>query len=357
MTSHPPTSTFAGRTVRGVVLLLGLWVVLACVGCDTTPKQDKPITPPGFGGDVPRGVFASIYRFDLPLDASTDDAWAVVDEDAVPMLTRAAWRANGMRLGMMSRDRVDAYRLALPAQVGSNTTLINQSPHPVPIIETAQLPGDLFFEVDLTRPPMPRRVEDLVGGKQSRLRLLARIETEDDGRHTLVITPQHFIPEPYDLIPRDPLVKELDGRIFNELAVRLTIEPNQIAVVGLHWPWTLEPVTPGESSAPRRSDPTPITPTTPAPRVNPSDPAAPPPHLRETADGALRQDNAPDKPARGDADAEPAEPEVRRVAPPLATSMGSTLLTGTRFRKPVQYLLLITIQAPPPNEPPAEADP
>lgn len=328
-----------------------LLAVATCVlsGCNGTSKPDEEIPLPTIGGNEkpkPRGVFAIIRRVDVPMDQSTDEAWAITNEQVVPALTRGAWRGNGMRLGILESDQLDAYAEAMPQPVGFGETLINQSPHPIPIIETAHLPGDLRFRIDLTRPPMPPKVETIVGGKDSTLRMLARIETEDDGRHTIVLTPQHHIPSPFGLIPRDPLEKELDGRLFNELTVRVTLEPKQVAVVGLYWPWPMREVLPDEAGADGSGRDTssgsrPL----PVPPPDSSDPAAPPRHITGGEQGETTEPEEDNDETEEPETADP-QPRQQRVAPALTTHFGSRLFTGMRIRKPVQKVLLITIEEP-----------
>lgn len=339
--------------MAGVALLAALLVLTGCNSTDQT--QDVPL-PDLAGGDarrLPEGVYAVIRQATIPLDQPTDDAWAATDETVVPLLMRGAWRGNGLRLGVVGRDRFEAYTDAMPAPVALSETLINRSAHPIPVLETPRLSSDLLFEIDLTRPPMPRHAEDIVGGKNSTLRLLARIETEEDGRHTLVLTPHHHIPSPYDLIPRSPLEKELDGRVFSELTVRLTLDPDQVAVVGLHWPWPVQEVFPEASG---RLDNKAVGDRREENRASPQfvhaadDPAAPPPHIVGPRPADLPNNPAGDEDAEAndkdnDDEDDPA-PRTQRVAPPLPTHFGSTLFTGTRIRQPVRHVLLISIVEP-----------
>ena len=235
----------------------------------------------------------------------------------------------------------------MPETVSISRTLINKSAYDVPIVQTPRLPSDLRFEMDLTRPPRPRLVEAVQGGQGSSLRLLARIETGADGRHTLVLTPQHHIPSPLNLIPRDPLEKEMDGRVYEELALRVTLENDQFAVVGVHWPWPMGEVfeddDPDDATPGRVSLQT----STRVLAADPSDPAAPPPHL---SDGTPAED-APGNDAIDEPIEQAPQPRVARIAPPLATSFGSKLLTGTHIRRPVRSVLLITIEQPDPELP------
>ena len=334
-----------------------MWCAVVCAllvltGCQSTPEPEPEIPLPGFGDEgpaKPKGVYAVIRRADVPLDESTDDAWSIVNEQVVPPVTRGTWRGNGLRVGLLKRDQLDKYSQAMPQPVGFSRTLINKSAYLVPIVETPKLRSDVRFRVDLTRPPRPRLVETVKGGEGSKLRLLARIETGEDGQHTLVLTPQHHIPSPLDLIPRDPLEKEMDGRVYEELSLRVTLGQDQIAVVGLHWPWpmgeVIEEDDPAEATEPNRVS---LQTSTSILAADPSDPAAPPAHLRANdVDGPEDEDDSDGTPAEPGSDAvESPAPRYERIAPPLPTTLGSTLLTGTRIRQPVRTVLLITIEEP-----------
>ena len=352
---HSPPTRPQDRRLPGAAVRLALLAVLcgALAGCKTGGEQDVDL--PGLIGQSaagPGGVFALIRRADVPLDEPTDDAWSIINEQVVPPLTRGAWRANGLRLGLLRRDQLDAYAEAMPQPVAFGESMINQSRYPVPILETARLRGDLRFEIDLTRPPKPRHIEDIKGGDNSRLRILARIETDEQGRHAIVLTPQHYVPSRFDLVPRDPLDKELDGRVYDELTVRLVPGKDQIAVVGLYWPWPVQEVLPDEPDNASPASPShPLVPTGAGDPASADDPAAPPPHIpRPELPGDEPRDRAGDEGADGEADeAGAGEPELARVAPPLPTNFGSTLLTSNRIRRPVRTVLLISVVAPGPE--------
>lgn len=332
-------------------------ICFALPGCRSSPPPDANIPLPTFGDESPPkpiGVYATIRRADIPLDQATDDAWAFINEQVVPPVTRGAWRGNGLRIGLLSRDQLDEYAEVMPQPVAFSRMQINRSTHPATIIETPKLRPSLRFETDLTLPPRLRKVETIKGGKNSTLRLLARIETQPEGQHTLILTPQHYIPSPLNLIPRDPFEKDMDGRVYDELSLRVSLNRDQIAVVGLHWPWPMNEVLedrepPGGSAATARAS---LQASTGMPATDPDDPAAPPMHLQGFEDALEDGHATPDPPDSSDT-SDP-KPRYKRIAPPLETSFGSTLLTGTRMRQPVRTVLLITIQeqqADPPNLP------
>lgn len=345
----------ATALVRVAICLCALVLI---VGCKVGPKQgDEPIQLPSLGdqfGPKPGSVYALVRRADVALSEPTDAAWSLINESIVPPLTRGAWRGNGLRLGMLRRDQLADYELAMPPLIAFGRTVVSESNTPVPIIETGRLRGDLLFEIDLTRPPKPLKVEDIAGGKGSTLRLLARIEIAEDGQRTLILTPHHYIPSPLNLTPRDPLKRDLDGRIFDELSVRLTLDEEQIAVVGLYWPWPEEDNAPANTQTPTPTVvPEPIETEPALPPADADDPAAPPAHI--TRPGIGQKTKPDDKGDRVKADPTPPQ----RLAPPLPVSFGSTLFTGTRIRKPARAVLLITIERVPdaPVQPGSEKEP
>lgn len=354
MHQHTPTQRRAEKhpgTAYRVAMLLCCMGVALLVGCKSEPKKpDGPVVLPGYGnGPNQTGVYGIVLRYDIPLNTPTDKAWQIINEQAIPALTRGAWRGNGLRLGILRFDQLKAYDKAMPNPLASGTSKFNQSSHPIPIIQTSRLSSNLRFEVDLTRPPKPLKIERVAGGKGSTLRLLARIETEEDGRHTLVLTPHHHIPSKYNLLPRDALEKELDGRIFKELSVRLTLDNDHVAVVGLYWPWpenersSADTPTIGQPAGdkPGRSGTTVV-----LPPASADDPAAPPPHLATPGSDGKTNTDKKTKPAKTTP-----PPEDQRLAPPLPTSFGSVLLTGTRITKPARSVLLISIVTPKDKKP------
>ena len=255
---------------------------------------------------------------------------------------RGVWRGNGIRVGLLNKEQLNAFGQAMPEPVSSATSVMNQSKLQTPIIESPLLPSGLRFQLDVTKPPYPRQTAPIIGGKNSRLRLLARIETLPTGQHQLILTPHHYIPSPFTLIPRDPYEKLLDGRVFEEMTIKLPLDENQIAVVGLHWPW---PEVANQTDTPdsatdndERKDPTPTADTAPLPPAEPADPAAPPPHLQSTVtDPPSVEIASPRQSITGET--------TERYTPPLPLHFGSTLFASTRIRTQVQTVLLITIES------------
>lgn len=257
-----------------------------------------------------------IRRVDLPLDEPTDDAWALVNEGVVSPLLCGAWNGNGLRIGVLNRDQLDAYAQAMPEPLSFGESVINKSDYFIPILESSRLRRGQQFDVDLTRPPKPRATYTVSSEKSSTLRLLAKIEKDQEGQHYLVLTPHHYIPSRFDLVPRSPLAKELDGRVLEELRAKVLLTNNQVAVVGLHYPWP-------ERWRRQAQDET----------------------ESEQPSGASSTEGAELPSTLGAPDIE-TDTEKQTRQPAIQTSFGSTLMTGMRIRQRAQAVLLISIVVP-----------
>jgi hypothetical protein len=189
-------------------------------------------------------AMASFQAIDLPLDQPTDDAWALVNEDAFPALTRGVWNANGLRIGVLPRQNLDAFIRALPPASGIERQQLWGSERPTPIRRAPRIRGPVG--IDLTIPPASVREEEVVGG---RLQLLARLSRGDGSTMALDLVPHHHVPR-LTLEVREAAEKELDGRIFNELALRSQLPSHMVLVVGLYRPWPqAEPMSEAEGAA------------------------------------------------------------------------------------------------------------
>jgi len=179
-----------------------------------------------------------IQQFVLPLDVPTDPAWEKIDELAFPPVTRSAWQANGLRVGLVARkDLADVLKLLPPAYANQSRKLI-ASAHPTAIRRSPPLRAP--FIVDLTLPPLAVREERIVAGR-------AQLLLSVDPNHVLYLTPHHHKLQPR-LVPASILEKELDGRIFQELALAVAPGRDKVLAVGLHRPWPITPLTSGSSA-------------------------------------------------------------------------------------------------------------
>jgi len=360
----------------GSLCLSALLAAAIClgVGCTSEPKYPKPDASfselgsptPAFGprteeerrAEAENRVYVAIVqRIDLPLDQPLDEVWQTIDEEGFPAITRGVWRANGMRLGLLTEDRLEAFSQRMPELVDMFESKVMVGARAMPIMYTPRLPGDLSFPLDLTRPPAPPNVVRIEGGHSGRFQLLASLEKDEQGRTFITLTPHHYLPKPNLLEPRDIIESQLDGRVYDELAIRVEVTDDRLLVVGLHWPWPL---------VEQDVETTQSTPEQPRPGQYEwqvaqtdagGDPAAPPSHLRSRQAEEPDEADTPSPPRQDDAEqAEPSGARFVRVAPALPMHLGRVLLTGRRDNKRVQSLLLISIpaQVTAPEQPPEQ---
>lgn len=328
------------RRASRVAWLIGAWGVLSLAACSPTkPTTDgpppevkvrdiaptEPLGPPGEGAAANSGsrLAYRVQRVEVDLDRPLNLAWSLIDESPLPPIKRAVWENNGLRLGTL--DAADAGELGeslAPTRSTQASTLINIT-EPTSVRSSARLNRPV--PIDLTVPPMNVRREWADSG---RIRLLMREADVTPGGVEVELTPQLYRPKA-QLLPRSPGQRELDGRLYDALAVTVTIRPRELLIIGLNWPWeTPEPIpnfldddTPPDESL--SSDP---------PASQPPDGSEPPPPAAVvSAEGAVTPQ----------VEVAPAEPPLE--APPLPVSIGRALFTGQRFGRPVQLLLVISV--------------
>lgn len=391
-----PTSTSPRRSAAAVLaLLLSLLMLLVMVGCKnggaggpgaSLDDLDEAITLPGLGGDeapVERGRVPRIIvqRMDVPLNQPLDTAWTHIDEQAFPAITRGAWHANGLRIGLLHEPQVADFAKQVPQIVNFFEKNVITRNHPVAIMQAAPLRPDTQFAIDLTLPPSPPS-EMVVSGRQGgQLQLLARLELDGD-RTFVILTPHLYRPKPNDFSNRPLLERDLDGQVFHELAIRVELKPDRLIAIGLYWPWPgelpggpgeprdsgVESDEPGDDEEPGEDTDAPESTQPPRGEVVvdnrgreelsaldsvlttndgalDDDPAAPPQRVRTTPPSPTPPQPNPD-----------AQPDPEQAMPPLPMHFGRVLLTGTRARRPVQTMLLISIPPAAPAEGEVPAD-
>ncbi len=280
---------------------------------------------------TPRAV-VSVHRLDLPLERSVDEAWALVDEAAFPPITRTVWNANGLRVGVMNGDpqSLAAFVEALPGVAGIQRSHLAPGEYPTPLIAAPRQPEPI--KIDLTIPPRAVREEFIRGGRiQLLTHMVARAADGSPGDGIRVeVTPHHHIPQ-VRLTPPDPQVAMLDGRLFTELTLRAELPPGKTLVIGLYTP----PAPPGNAPAPGSA---------PAPEVIPNDvPGGEPEPESDARISAMPSEAEPlsDEPKPEDAE-EPAPPGP----PQVPAHLGRALLTGKRYNRAMQMMILISPEMP-----------
>lgn len=377
------------RLGRGAVLalLLAALALPGLTGCQNSGRGgsntslrdlDQPVPLPGLDdgptqpADQQRVPMFVVQRMDVPLDMPLDAAWTHIDEQAFPAITRGAWHANGLRIGVLHEEQVAGFAEQVPQVVNFfEKTVITRS-HPVSIMQAAPLRPDTRFAVDLTLPPQTAHEMVIDGQQGGQLQLLARLEIEGE-RTFVIITPHLYRPKPNDFSSRTLLERDLDGQVFHELSVRVELQPDRLVAIGLYWPWSDEQPqdqledpptneTREEDDEPGPTDEQPgevVVDTQVRDELSDldsvltrndialdDDPAAPPQRVRTSPPTP-----APQPQRQAEEDDEPAQ-----AMPALPMHFGRVLFTGTRARKPVQTMLLISIPPAAPSESPAPAE-
>lgn len=285
------------------------------IGITTRPRTGDPnaADPTTPSADTPVG--ALIHRVDMPLAVSLDASWAAVDEQAVPLLIHGMWQANGLRIGILHAEQAQAFAQALPNIHGESRAKLFTAHYPTAIRSTPRLIDPVT--IDLTDPP---RSPTLYRAHDGRLQLLARIGRDESGQAWLELTPHHYKPKA-DLVPRSPLEKQLDGKVFNTLSAMLPLSPDTAIVVGLYPP---RPEADESTEAVEEK--------TPESAENKEQPATP----TESVD-------------------QPSEISDHKSPPPpaLPHHLGKSLMAGERAGKPMQILLVISVIE---DDPPMNTD-
>ncbi len=291
----------------------------------------KSAITPAEGGDdaayinAPKAPAVSL-TCQLPLNAPTDRAWALTDEDVLPADLRALWNANGLRIGMLREAKWEAFRGALnrqeknaPAHAGvtvQNRAAFAVRPFPEPLHRGGALPRGLQLPLDRTLPPLAPKITLMETFAGDRLQLLGQAAFLNGKLDTLTLTPHLHRPAPVLVIdpekgPPKAWEKEIQGQLISALAAQIRPRAGELIVVGFHRPWAME-----------------LPPETAAGNANPGGPSG-----EKTA------------PKTGEKDGPPADPGEALVLsatpPPLTLTLGRALFTAFRDGTEVQVLLVI----------------
>ncbi|MEM6854191.1 MAG: hypothetical protein AAF911_07640 [Planctomycetota bacterium] len=209
-------------------------------GCATpTPDIDgiiRPVDPgrpgPEAGLMLPENnpVRWVSRKLAVPLEQSTEDAWAEANEDVLSPLSRAVWNANGLRVGVLPAARGRAFSDALGSTLDPRDTQILSYSFPEDVRESPPLRAEFF--ADLTVPPRPVTIETFTRG---RIRMLMASRPLGNGNTRVTLTPQHY-QRRTTLLPRTPQERELDGRVFDELTIEVTVGRNDLLLMGFYQP-------------------------------------------------------------------------------------------------------------------------
>ncbi|MEE9403274.1 MAG: hypothetical protein V3V20_00135 [Algisphaera sp.] len=233
--------------------------LLITIGCQTTapspvgkirtlPHDPTPPQVDSKNNSPHRAVRCVMRIATLPLNRPLTNAWAHVDQKAVPSLSQSIWNANGLRVGVLNTANAEAFGKAMgpPTHIKDQTLVALNRPSV--LLESQTLRATFF--ADLTRPAQAEHIETF---RRGQARLLTTMTPTGPASATIRIIPQHHLPRA-TLLARGPLEKMLDGRIFDELTLPVNIGPGQALVVG----YALAPqfdTPPQEDKDDRKDDP------------------------------------------------------------------------------------------------------
>ena len=247
---HRPLIRFGG------LLLLAL--LLSAAGCQTQPDAApvdgsvRFVEPPPEVVEANRAASEAqapvrwlVRRVLVRLDHPLEPAWRLADEAVLPDISRAVWNGNGLRVGVLEPEDYGTFGEALGTPVEVRDLQMVNFQHAELLRRSPPLAAR--FMADLTVPPAPLRQEAFTGG---RLQLLLAAAPRGNGSVAVTLTPQHHQPRS-SLRPRSAHEKLLDGRVFDELAIDLVLQPRQTLMLGL-WLPLAEPDSEAEPATPTR---------------------------------------------------------------------------------------------------------
>lgn len=322
-----------------VRMLLIACLLLVLTGCENGPAAQQqqeyptlrdiasrvePQLPPQPAGDqvtaTTRRAAAYVYDVLLPLNMPSDEAWAQIDPERIPDLTRRVWQTNGLQLGVMPQGDLNLFVRDLPRLIRVREILVAAASHPSVLCRSARLDQPVTMHLPHAQADQPAETQQAAGGW---LQLLANMGESNQ----LIITPHHFLPQ-RTLRPRDPLEQQLDGTMYDPLRIRVDMVPRQVIIIGLHRPW---------------SDPPAATQNQPAPPATPNSTSAATdrnPSAEPTTSASPRQI------LEAQTTAQPPQP---LQLPPLPRHLGQATMTGRYREQPFQRLIIISLQ-PLPNQ-------
>lgn len=315
------TGNLLFRTALVTISCICLW--LCAVSCSWTDSREPPSAlptldqvrsgtgSPGLRGSTPGDqIAATLYtaQLDVPLNESTAPAWALTDEHGLDPAMIDAWRANGLRIGLLKATHYEQFVQALPPGHPPRNRQTTLTENPV-ACTTAPKHKD-SPNIRITMPPAQRPSTLRVG--PGRFQFLAQLEQGPNGGAKLRLIPHHHHPQP-TIQPRLPQDKVQDGLVFHRLALSASIDSESWLVIGLD-----TPDTPGSPDSRQK-----------------------PPLDESDMDTPTTDPTAGEEPATTPPTTQPSAPKAINYA--LPNHLGRALLTASRFNKPIQIVLVVAV--------------
>jgi hypothetical protein len=283
------------------------------------------------GGQTPGGSGPTaklhVRQIALPLDASLASVWELINETALPRATRAAWQANGLRLGLLNKNKVAEFKQGLPDLLGHRFSTLYTTRHPSPMIDSPPLRQP--YRATVAFQDQANRVQRLTGG---RMQMLVKAQRDSAGRLFVYFTPHHYKRQ-LSVKPRDPLEKQLDGTVFNELTIRLPAPRRQYILLGLHRP-----------APPEESEPAGFTPRSAQTQRDGDQSASAAAEMSQKAQNAGKKRSVKNAPSQNGDGSQKRDGSDQKTKPSrVGNHMGGALLTGRQVNEPRQLMLIIDV--------------
>jgi len=185
---------------------------------------------------TPRQLFVQMLVFRRPAPR-LDVALRMAGAAPIDARTREIWHANGLRVGVLARDRLKLFMANAPRPLGRvSRQVTSQAYEPFVLVDHVRGVHRVRVMHEAERP----RIERLVGGRFQFLMKLGRPLERPDRRLHLDLLPHHYGARP-SLLPRLPQQKVMDGTTFDSLRLYEPLpDPEQVLVI-----WAQLPPLPG----------------------------------------------------------------------------------------------------------------
>ncbi len=295
---------------------------------------------------------ARLLACQLPLNVATDRAWALTDENLLPPATRALWHANGLRLGVLSEAKWEAFRQALNGQeknaprhqgvMAQKLVTFTLRPFAEPLHKGHGLPTRTALALDTTLPPFAPAVRPLAVAFGDRMQLLVQGDFQDKTLAGLAFIPHLHHPDYFfgGIEPPKAWEKEAQGLQLTELTTpKWQPKPGQLLVIGLWWPWKVDPAKiEAEKIAAAKAEAQ-------AAEAKTANSAAEQPPAKPLATTLAKPLEKPLDGAEKKQTTTPADDLVLSpTAPPLLPSLGRALFTAQNGEGDYQVLLVVGVK-------------
>ncbi len=192
------------------------------------PHEGHPPPAATQPGPMPPVYEIDATRLDFPFAADLRPARKLLARPPVDLDVLDLWRVNGLFIGMLDKAALSKLMAALPPVDGGEVRRI-VGPEGTHALAVSPPLKNRVARITLTRSDGLEHPTTLTGGN---MQFLVRLRGLGGGRSLLMLTPHHHYSEP-SVIPRLPQAKALDGEIYSDLMLAVTLEPRQVFVIGI----------------------------------------------------------------------------------------------------------------------------